>query len=52
MATLFDVRIPTINEPPKNIFDTGELTRDATIRKFLIVRTEGSRDVSRKYPML
>jgi hypothetical protein len=47
MATLFDVHIPTINEHLKNIYESGELTRDATIRKFLTVRTEGSRDVSR-----
>ncbi len=47
MAALFDVRIPTINEHLKNIYETSELTRDATIRKFRIVRTEGSRDVSR-----
>jgi len=47
MAALFDVGIPTINEHLKNIFETGELTRDPTIRKFRTVRTEGSRDVSR-----
>jgi len=52
MAALFDVGIPTINEHLKNIFETGELARDATIRKFRTVRTEGIRDVSRKYPML
>ncbi|MFA5269941.1 MAG: RhuM family protein [Methanoregula sp.] len=47
MAALFNVGIPTINEHLKNIFETGELTREATIRKFRTVRTEGSRDVSR-----
>lgn len=47
MATLFDVKIPTINVHLKNIYESGELTREATIRKFLIVRTEGNRDVSR-----
>jgi len=47
MAALFDVRIPTINVHLKNIYESGELTREATIRKFLIVRTEGNRDVSR-----
>ncbi|MDO9034181.1 MAG: RhuM family protein [Methanoregula sp.] len=47
MAALFDVRIPTINVHLKNIYESGELTRKATIRKFLIVRTEGNRDVSR-----
>ena len=47
MAALFDIGIPTINEHLKNIYESGELTREATIRKFLIVRTEGNRDVSR-----
>jgi hypothetical protein len=47
MAALFDVKIPTINEHLKNIYESGELTRKATIRNFLIVRTEGNRDVSR-----
>jgi hypothetical protein len=47
MAALFDVRIPTVNEHLKNIFESGELTREATIRKFRIVRTEGNHDVSR-----
>jgi len=37
MAALFDVGIPTINEHLKNIFETGELTREATIRKFRTV---------------
>lgn len=47
MAVLFDVGVPTINEHLKNIYDTGELTRKATIRKFRTVQTEGSRDVAR-----
>jgi len=47
MAALFAVAIPTINEHFKNIYESGELTRTATIRKFLIVRTEGNREVSR-----
>ena len=48
IAKLFDVKIPTINEHLKNIFSSRELDKKATIRKFLIVRKEGSRDVSRK----
>jgi len=47
MAALFDVTVPTINEHLKNIYESGELTREATIRKFLIVQTEGDREVSR-----
>ncbi len=47
MATLFDVTVPTINEHLKNIFDSDELSREATIRNFRIVQTEGNRDVTR-----
>jgi hypothetical protein len=31
-----------------NLYDEGELTREATIRRFRIVRTEGQRTVSRE----
>ena len=31
-----------------NIFEEGELKREATIRKFRIVRIEGNREVSRE----
>lgn len=48
MATLYDVSLPTINEHIKKIYDDGELTEEATIRKFLIVQTEGSRHVNRE----
>ena len=47
MAALFDVMIPTINEHLKKIYESGELNRESTIRNFLIVQTEGSREVSR-----
>ena len=47
LATLFDVSIPTINFHLKKIFESGELTQKATIRKFLTVQSEGNRDVSR-----
>lgn len=47
MAELFQVKIPTINEHLKTIYADGELLPEATIRKFLIVRQEGSRQVSR-----
>lgn len=47
IAELFQVSIPTVNEHLKNIFAEGELASEATIRKFLIVRREGSREVSR-----
>lgn len=48
MAELFQVAVPTINEHIKNIFDEGELTSQATVRKFLIVQNEGTRQVSRQ----
>lgn len=47
MAALFDVSVPTINEHLKNVFEQGEVTREATIRKFRTVQTEGSREVER-----
>lgn len=47
MAQLFDVDVRTVNEHLKNIYDQGELVREATIRKFRIAQIEGNRDVSR-----
>ena len=47
IAKLFDVKIQTINEHLKNIFEAQELNEKATIRNFLTVQKEGSRDVSR-----
>ena len=48
MATLYDVALPTINEHIKKIYDDSELEESATIRKFRIVQTEGSRQVQRE----
>ena len=47
IAELFCVSVPTINEHLKNIFESGELAQNPTIRKFRIVRQEGSRQVTR-----
>jgi len=47
MADLFDVTVPTISYHLKEIFESGELAADPTIRKFLTVQTEGTRRVSR-----
>jgi hypothetical protein len=47
MAELFQVKVPTINEHLKTLYAEGELQPEATIRKFLIVRREGARQVSR-----
>jgi hypothetical protein len=48
MAELFQKDVRTINEHIGNIYDEGELTPEATIRKFRIVQTEGARQVSRE----
>lgn len=48
MAELFQVTVPTINEHLKGVFTEGELEQGATIRKFRIVRSEGSRQVARE----
>ena len=48
MATLYDAGLSTTNEHIKKIYADGELTEAATIRKFRIVQTEGSRQVSRE----
>lgn len=41
MAKLFDVKIPTINEHLKNIFETEELAENSVIRNFLITASDG-----------
>lgn len=48
LAELFGVKVPAINKHLKNIFDSDELSRDATVSKMEIVRSEGSRDVIRE----
>jgi hypothetical protein len=47
MAELFQVRVPTVNEYLKTLYTEGEIQPEATIRKFLVVRQEGRRQVSR-----
>jgi hypothetical protein len=47
LSELYQVSIPTINEHIKNIIEDGELEAVATIRNFLIVQTEGQRQISR-----
>jgi len=41
LALLFGVKIPTINEHIKNIFNTKELEENSVIRKFLITASDG-----------
>lgn len=48
MAVLYDVDVRTVNEHIKKIYSDGELTEEATIRKFRIVQAEGSRQVKRE----
>ena len=48
IAELFQKDVRTINEHLVNIFEEGELRREATIRKIRIVRQEGTRQVARE----
>lgn len=47
LSELYDVTVATINEHISNIYAEGEVLPEATIRKYLIVRLEGSRQVKR-----
>lgn len=48
MATLYGVDVRTISDHIKKIYSDSELEELATIRKFRIVQTEGSRQVQRE----
>lgn len=47
MAELFGVVKSTVSEHLINIFDSGELQKEATVRNFRTVQTEGIRQVTR-----
>ena len=47
MAELYGVTVAAISQHLKTIFTDGELEPDATIKKFLTVQQEGSRQVTR-----
>lgn len=47
MAELFGTTIPNVSMHLSNIFEEGELQPGATVKKFLTVRQEGARQVSR-----
>ena len=47
IADLFDVAKSTVSEHLSNVFSSGELARDATVRNFRTVRQEGERTVER-----
>jgi len=48
MAELFGVDVRTVNYHLKEIFQSGELQENRTIRKIRIVQTEGKREVERE----
>ena len=48
IAELFQTSVPNINLHLKAIYAERELTEAATIKSYLIVRTEGARQVSRE----
>lgn len=48
MAELYDVSVQNIGQHIKKIYDDGELTQEATIKKFFIVQNEGTRQVNRE----
>jgi len=48
MAELFQTTQQNISQHIQNIYDEGELVQEATHKKFLTVRREGSRDVRRE----
>lgn len=48
MAQLFDCSSDNIGLHLKNIYETGELTQEATTENFSVVKKEGERQVNRK----
>ena len=48
MAELFEVNVPAISKHLSNIFEEGELEREATVSKMEIVQQEGNRHVKRE----
>ena len=47
MAAIYDVSVQNISQHIKKVFDDDELEREATIKKYFIVQTEGEREVQR-----
>ncbi len=48
IAELFGVNVPAINKHIKNIFNTCELLKEATVSILEIVQKEGKREVNRQ----
>ncbi len=47
LSELYEVGVNTINHHIKEVYEDGELSPEATIRKYRIVQIEGSRHVER-----
>lgn len=47
MAALYDVSVAAISQHIKRIYEDGELTSEATVKKYLTVQSEGTRQVTR-----
>ena len=47
MAELFGVNVPAISKHLKNIFEEGELQKEATLSKMETVQNEGGRQIKR-----
>ncbi|MFZ2738749.1 MAG: virulence RhuM family protein [Burkholderiaceae bacterium] len=48
MASLYDVSVSAISQHLKRVYTDNELEREATIKPYLTVQTEGQREVQRK----
>lgn len=48
MAELYNVDVRTVNYHIGKVFEDSELEKEATIRKFRIVQSEGQRQISRE----
>ncbi|MBR4663154.1 MAG: virulence RhuM family protein, partial [Lentisphaeria bacterium] len=48
IAELFQTSIPNVSMHIRSVYEDGELNREATVKKFLTVRQEGSRQVERE----
>jgi len=47
LAELYQVTVAAISQHLHHIFEEGELAPEATVKRFLTVRTEGNRSISR-----
>jgi hypothetical protein len=48
IAALFQTSVPNVNIHLKSVYEEGELDEGATVKSYLIVRSEGERQVSRE----